>query len=188
MGSRARGIGLSEPGLILFWGEMLPVPAWGDGIHLSTRVDLNGLQLCSILGGELEPGWQADRGTHCGRDCRRYCMTGYGLGCGGMTACWGTGLSNVLCNWACFSWVIWHIWDFLHLWSFCHLIGECCRMVAGSTSACTGQCSGLDYHRHRRTVPGLEIDLGDGNSHICCSRGKWIGHWHEWRMLMRSLL
>ena len=41
MGCRAEGIGLREPGLTDFVGEKLFVPAQGDGIHLSTRVDLH---------------------------------------------------------------------------------------------------------------------------------------------------
>ena len=89
-------------------------------------------------------------------------MTGYGLGCSGMTVFWGTGLSNVLCIWTCCSQVMWHIWSFLHLWSFYHLIGECFRIVTGSSSACTSQCSGLGHCRHSTTVPGLVIELGLG--------------------------
>ena len=63
----------------------------------------------------------------------------------------------------------------------------CCGMVTGSSSAYTGQCSGLVCCRHSRIVPWLDIDLEGGNSHICCSRGKWIEPQHEWGMLRRSL-
>ena len=60
-------------------------------------------------------------------------------------------------------------------------------MIAGPSCACTGQCSDLGLHRHGRTVPGLDTDLEGGNSQSYCSRGKWIGHWCEWRMLRRLL-
>ena len=54
VGSWSEGIGLRVPGLISFLGEKLLVPVQGDGIHLSTRVNLHGHQLSAILGGELE--------------------------------------------------------------------------------------------------------------------------------------
>ena len=167
MGSKDKGIGLEEPGLIDFLGERHPVPAQGDGIHLSTRGNLNGHWLHTILGGELEPGIErnltvrhslSQQGTfRLSQGFYTFCwdylvavlgvleggmsVTKVGqvdgetwwevlqdwlwLGCGGMTACWGTGWCNVLCICACYSWVIRHVWDFLHLWSFYHHIGDC---------------------------------------------------------------
>ena len=52
----------------------------------------------------------------------------------------------------------------------------------------TGQCNGLDCHRHSRSVPGLDTCLGGESSHICSSEGRWIGHQCGWMMLRRLLL
>ena len=49
MGCRAKGAILGVPGLIDFVGEELLVPAQGDGIHLSTRINLHSHQLCVVL-------------------------------------------------------------------------------------------------------------------------------------------
>ena len=65
MGSGAKGIGLWEPGLVDFMGEKLLLPSQGDGIYLSIRVDLNGHQLCTFNGGELEPGIERDLAVGC---------------------------------------------------------------------------------------------------------------------------
>ena len=54
MGCRAKGARFGVPGLIDFLGEKLPVPVQGDGVHLSTRVDLDSHQLYAILCGELQ--------------------------------------------------------------------------------------------------------------------------------------
>ena len=54
MGCRTKGARLGIPGLIDFLGEEHPVLAQGDHIHLSTRVNIHGNQLCAILCGELQ--------------------------------------------------------------------------------------------------------------------------------------
>ena len=54
MGCRTEGVGFRVPGLIEFLREKLLVPAQGDSIHLSTRVNLVGHQVGTILCRELE--------------------------------------------------------------------------------------------------------------------------------------
>ena len=60
-------------------------------------------------------------------------------------------------------------------------------MVAMSSSVCIRQCSGLGHDRHSRFVPWLVTCEGDDSSHICSSRGSWIGHWYVQKMLERML-
>ena len=60
MGSRAERIGLRVAGLIDFLGKKLLVPAERDGVHLSTRVNLNCHELHTILHVKLEPGVERD--------------------------------------------------------------------------------------------------------------------------------
>ena len=153
MGGRVKGLQLREPGLIDFWGEKLLLPGqWSSALYLEPGIERNLAVRCSQSAGNLKDesrfqccwlGWSqgcpgstrsgyiideishANRVVHYGRDYG----TGYNLGCGDMTASWGTGWSDIFCIWACHSWDIWHAWGFLHLWGFYHLIEECCGMV-----------------------------------------------------------
>ena len=54
MGCGKQGIGLREPGATYLVGEEFAVPAQGDCVDLSTRINLDGHQLSSIKGGKLE--------------------------------------------------------------------------------------------------------------------------------------
>ena len=54
MGCRVKGARLGVPSLVDFVRKELPVPAQGDGIHLSTRTNLHGHELCVALCGELQ--------------------------------------------------------------------------------------------------------------------------------------
>ena len=49
MGSGDKGAGFGEPGLSELMAEELPIPAQGDCVHLSTRVDLYCHDLGAIL-------------------------------------------------------------------------------------------------------------------------------------------
>ena len=51
MGNGAKGIGLRVPGFIYHFGEQLLVPAQGDCVDLSTRVNINVHLLHTMLCG-----------------------------------------------------------------------------------------------------------------------------------------
>ena len=105
-----------------------------------------------------------------------------------MTACVGTGWSAA-CAWNSHCGVIDGTWGFLclHNSNWHYLTWVCCVVVTMSWSTCIGQCTGLSLCRCSTVVPGLGTDVGVGNSHIGCSRVKWIGPQHEWMMLRRLL-
>ena len=66
MGSRALGLGYWES--INLWEEEFAVLAQGNGVDLSTRINLDSHQLSAIMGGKLKPvikGYLAVRCTQC---------------------------------------------------------------------------------------------------------------------------
>ena len=108
------------------------------------------------------------------KGCGKGYGTGYGLECGSLTACLVNSSSNI-CS---FCWRI-----FWGSGTLCAVAG----VSSWASSAYTGQYSGCNYHMCSMFVPWLGNYFVGGNSHICCSRARLLGHWHAWKMLLRLL-